>query len=146
MVVSTSWKSGSLYSTQKVIEDSPVGRLAATLNITCRIGRSYMHIMSKKFTDEYNSKSKNSLISNTEMKNEQMIQEQYCCAILIKAESSCLVYTSCFENNLHRVRLKPNEWKYIISLHLLFHGLCICDCIRFEIPKTSFWIKLLRIK
>ena len=71
MVVSTNWKSGNFYSTQKILEDIPVGRLAATLNITCRIGRSHMHILSKKFTDEYNSKSKNNLISNSEMKNMQ---------------------------------------------------------------------------
>ena len=68
MVVSTSWKSGNLYFTHKILNDIPVGRLAATLNITCRIGRSHMHILSKKFTDDYNSKSKNSIIPNSEMK------------------------------------------------------------------------------
>ena len=71
MVVSTSWKSGNVYSTQKILEDIPVGRLAATLNITCRIGRSHMHILSTKFSNENNSKSNNSLISNSEMKNVQ---------------------------------------------------------------------------
>jgi hypothetical protein len=71
MVVSTNWKSGNFYSTQKILEDIPVGRLAATLNITCRIGRSHMHILPKKFSNENNSKSKNSLISNSEMKNVQ---------------------------------------------------------------------------
>jgi hypothetical protein len=70
MVVSTNWKSGNFYSTQ-ILEAIPVGRLAATLNITCRIGRSHMHILPKKFSNENNSKSKNSLISNSEMKNVQ---------------------------------------------------------------------------
>ena len=54
-----------------ILEDIPVGRLAATLSIACRIGRSHMDILSKKFTDEYNGKYKNSLISNSEMKNVQ---------------------------------------------------------------------------
>jgi hypothetical protein len=71
MVVSTSWKSGNFYSTQKILDDIPVGRLAATLNITCRIGRSHMHILSKKFSNEYNSKFNINLISNSEMKNVQ---------------------------------------------------------------------------
>ena len=57
-----------------ILKDIPVGRLAATLSIACRIGRSHMHILSKKFTDEYNSKSKNSLISNSEMKNVQSLK------------------------------------------------------------------------
>lgn len=55
MVVSTSWKSVNFYSTQKILDDIPVGRLAATLNITCRIGTSHMHILSEKFSNEYNS-------------------------------------------------------------------------------------------